>query len=93
MLAVLLRRQASVAPAAASDKLNLNKQRKPCSVTATRFFLLRIPMCYRKRCSVCGKLTYGGCGKHIEIVLGDVPQDQRCGGHPIEEEDTADDDS
>lgn len=50
-------------------------------------------MCYRKRCSVCSKLTYGGCGKHIEMVLGDVPHDQRCAGHPIEEEDTEDDDA
>jgi hypothetical protein len=35
-------------------------------------------MCRRAQCSTCGKPTYAGCGAHIEQVLGDVPQDQRC---------------
>jgi hypothetical protein len=45
-------------------------------------------MCYRKRCDICNKLTYGGCGKHVEQVLGDVPVDQRCQGHSKEEDDS-----
>jgi len=44
-------------------------------------------MCFRKRCYTCGKLTYGGCGKHIEQVLGDVPPEERCQGHTPAEED------
>jgi hypothetical protein len=35
-------------------------------------------MCQRVTCSSCGKPTYAGCGRHIEAVLGDVPQAERC---------------
>ncbi len=35
-------------------------------------------MCTRTTCRSCGKPTYSGCGAHIEMVLGDVPQDKRC---------------
>lgn len=35
-------------------------------------------MCYRVQCSHCGRPTFSGCGAHVEQVLGDVPQDQRC---------------
>jgi hypothetical protein len=49
-------------------------------------------MCYRKRCSLCNKLTYGGCGKHIEEILRDVPLDQRCQGHDITEYDESEED-
>lgn len=44
-------------------------------------------MCYKKRCDTCNKITFGGCGRHVEQVLADVPKDQRCQGH-LEEEDT-----
>jgi hypothetical protein len=47
-------------------------------------------MCYKKSCMTCGKPTYGGCGKHIEMVLGDIPVEQRCQGH--KQEDDEDDD-
>jgi len=46
-------------------------------------------MCYRKRCDICNKLTYGGCGKHIEHVLADVPQEDRCQGHVIHQDESA----
>jgi hypothetical protein len=35
-------------------------------------------MCRRVTCEKCQKPTYAGCGAHIEMVLGDVPKDQRC---------------
>ncbi|KAJ1912291.1 hypothetical protein IWQ60_009729 [Tieghemiomyces parasiticus] len=35
-------------------------------------------MCMRVTCPVCQKPTYKGCGKHIEQVLGDVPEADRC---------------
>jgi len=35
-------------------------------------------MCYRVECTTCGLPSYGGCGAHVEQVLGDVPIDQRC---------------
>lgn len=46
-------------------------------------------MCYRKRCDICNKLTYGGCGKHIEYILADVPQEDRCQGHIVSKDDDA----
>lgn len=35
-------------------------------------------MCRRVTCEKCGKPTFAGCGAHVEMVLGDVPKDQRC---------------
>jgi hypothetical protein len=38
-------------------------------------------MCRRITCETCEKPTYAGCGEHIEEVLGDVPEAERCQGH------------
>jgi len=35
-------------------------------------------MCYKVDCEKCGKPTYKGCGRHIEEVLDDVPEEDRC---------------
>ncbi len=35
-------------------------------------------MCRRVTCKSCGKPSYAGCGMHIESVLADVPQGDRC---------------
>lgn len=35
-------------------------------------------MCYRVECRECGRPSYGGCGAHVEQVLGDVPVEHRC---------------
>jgi hypothetical protein len=35
-------------------------------------------MCRRVTCSKCGKPDWRGCGAHVEQVLGDVPQSERC---------------
>jgi hypothetical protein len=35
-------------------------------------------MCQRVTCQTCGKPTYAGCGRHIEVVLADVPPEARC---------------
>jgi len=35
-------------------------------------------MCQRVDCPKCGRPTYVGCGKHIEQVLGNVPEAARC---------------
>ncbi|WP_329560937.1 hypothetical protein [Kitasatospora sp. NBC_01266] len=36
-------------------------------------------MCRRVTCRNCGKLTYAGCGMHVEQVLAGVPATDRCG--------------
>ncbi|WP_256461042.1 hypothetical protein [Agromyces larvae] len=38
-------------------------------------------MCYPVACDVCGKVTWAGCGEHIEQALAGVPEADRCGGH------------
>jgi hypothetical protein len=43
-------------------------------------------MCYRRTCMKCGRPTYSGCGRHIEVVLGDVPPEERCPGHKEDED-------
>ena len=35
-------------------------------------------MCKKVICEFCKKPTYEGCGKHIESVLADVPEEERC---------------
>jgi hypothetical protein len=35
-------------------------------------------MCSPANCPNCGKVTWEGCGGHIEEALAGVPQDQRC---------------
>lgn len=35
-------------------------------------------MCVKVTCPKCGKYTYVGCGKHVEEVLKNVPESERC---------------
>lgn len=35
-------------------------------------------MCSRVNCRSCGKVTYSGCGQHLDQVFAGVPKDQRC---------------
>ncbi len=35
-------------------------------------------MCRRITCPTCGKLTWEGCGQHIEEALDGVPDGDRC---------------
>ena len=39
-------------------------------------------MCYAVKCTVCGKTSWAGCGRHIESVRRSVPASQWCQGHP-----------
>ncbi|CBQ70468.1 conserved hypothetical protein [Sporisorium reilianum SRZ2] len=34
--------------------------------------------CMAATCDKCGKTTWRGCGKHIDAVFANVPQEQRC---------------
>lgn len=35
-------------------------------------------MCSAVRCNVCGKITWAGCGEHVDSVMADLPPEQRC---------------
>jgi hypothetical protein len=35
-------------------------------------------MCRRARCEQCQKLTFTGCGKHLDVVFRGVPESDRC---------------
>lgn len=35
-------------------------------------------MCRRVVCRTCSKLTYAGCGMHVDQVLAGVPKSNRC---------------
>jgi hypothetical protein len=35
-------------------------------------------MCSPIRCSSCGKVTWSGCGQHVDAVMASVPAAQRC---------------
>ncbi|TPP64009.1 hypothetical protein FGIG_06694 [Fasciola gigantica] len=34
--------------------------------------------CYTARCNRCGKMTWQGCGKHVQQVMASVPESNRC---------------
>jgi hypothetical protein len=35
-------------------------------------------MCSPIRCSNCGKITWSGCGQHVDEVMADIPPAERC---------------
>jgi hypothetical protein len=35
-------------------------------------------MCTQVTCKQCGRPTWKGCGMHVEHVLGEVPEADRC---------------
>lgn len=35
-------------------------------------------MCSPARCSSCGKITWSGCGMHVDAVMANVDRAQRC---------------
>ena len=41
-------------------------------------------MCHAKTCKTCGKITWAGCGQHVDQVMRGVPKSQRCTGHENE---------
>jgi hypothetical protein len=43
------------------------------SVVAKEF-----PMCSPAVCGTCKKITYTGCGMHLDQVFANVRDDQRC---------------
>jgi hypothetical protein len=38
-------------------------------------------MCRPATCRTCGKTTWAGCGRHVDQVMRNVPNAQRCPGH------------
>lgn len=39
-------------------------------------------MCSPAQCRTCGKTTWSGCGQHVDDVMKNVPQSQRCTCEP-----------
>lgn len=35
-------------------------------------------MCFPVTCRSCSKITWDGCGEHVDEVMTPVPSDQRC---------------
>ena len=41
-------------------------------------------MCRAVTCRKCGKVTWAGCGMHVNQVLAVLPKAERCEGHDAE---------
>lgn len=39
-------------------------------------------MCSPATCPQCKKLTYSGCGNHVDQIFAGVPSDRRCSCAP-----------
>ncbi|KAI8846333.1 hypothetical protein BC829DRAFT_375934 [Chytridium lagenaria] len=35
-------------------------------------------MCYQVKCGKCEKVSWGGCGLHVDSVMKDVPKEKQC---------------
>lgn len=35
-------------------------------------------MCSPVRCNQCGKVTWSGCGQHVDQVMAQFPPEQQC---------------
>lgn len=35
-------------------------------------------MCYPATCNSCSKVTWSGCGMHVDQVMVNVPKEQQC---------------
>ncbi|SEB78443.1 hypothetical protein SAMN04488550_0793 [Gordonia malaquae] len=35
-------------------------------------------MCFPVTCNRCGKITWDGCGSHVDEVMSQVAPEQRC---------------
>ncbi len=35
-------------------------------------------MCWKEKCTECGGVSWGGCGKHLENTFAGVKNDDRC---------------
>ncbi len=35
-------------------------------------------MCSRVKCRSCGKVSWSGCGAHVDAVMRGVPESERC---------------
>ena len=38
-------------------------------------------VCQPVLCRICGKVTWTGCGDHVEQALAGIPDEMRCAGH------------
>jgi len=38
-------------------------------------------MCSAATCHICGKITWTGCGQHVDQVMRGIPEARRCPGH------------
>ena len=38
-------------------------------------------MCHAVRCRICGKVTWAGCGDHVEQALAGFQPEDLCEGH------------
>ena len=43
-------------------------------------------MCSPVRCRTCGKITWSGCGDHVDEVRAMVPDELWCEGHETDEQ-------
>ena len=45
-------------------------------------------MCRPANCRQCGKVTWAGCGQHVDQVMAGVPRQQQCTCSPEEKQST-----
>ncbi|OBZ66314.1 hypothetical protein A0H81_13778 [Grifola frondosa] len=52
------------------------------SIKSTTMAYVEAPVpvntCYLVKCDKCGKTTWKGCGQHVESVMKDVKEEEKC---------------
>lgn len=52
------------------------------SLSSSRWIPKGPAMCSPATCPQCKKLTYSGCGNHVDQIFAGVPSDRRCSCAP-----------
>ncbi|KAF9473804.1 hypothetical protein BDN70DRAFT_816724 [Pholiota conissans] len=37
-----------------------------------------VEACRQVKCETCGKITWAGCGQHVEAVMAEVKEEDKC---------------
>ncbi|KAH7921588.1 hypothetical protein BV22DRAFT_1019044 [Leucogyrophana mollusca] len=47
-------------------------------MTAVSEVAIPVDACWATKCNNCGKTTWAGCGQHVEAVMKNVKEEEKC---------------
>lgn len=50
----------------------------PTKMATTSDVGVLVNACFQVQCDKCGKMTWKGCGRHVDSVMKDVKEEDKC---------------